>query len=323
VLLGGGAWAAPGDEWILALEEARPLLEQAVRQAARQPQAANRSLEQARAILRRAREQAAPGPFAAAAQDPEGTLNEALKAADGSVKEALARQGRDQVASLGAVIRWPEASIQRGEAKEVLKQVLASQEFQGAGEDAFSRWLNRTLRRFLDFLERLFPSMQGSGKAARVVMWIVGLLLFALLVFLVAYGLANLLRYLSLRSTQEREGEGGGVVTRPGERPTPEGLLAEAERQAGAGAYREALRLVYQAVLFLLDRRQLVEFDETRTNGEYERTLRERPDPWWADRFAGATDLFERKWYGRQPASAPDYRSLLDYCQEVAGRAEP
>jgi hypothetical protein len=154
-------------------------------------------------------------------------------------------------------------------------------------------------------------------------MWVVGLLLFALLVFLVAYGLATLLRYLSVRSAQEREGEGRGVVTRPGERPTPEGLLAEAERQAGAGAYREALRLAYQAVLFLLDRRQLVEFDEARTNGEYARSLRERSDPWWADRFSWATDLFERKWYGGQPASAPDYRSLLDYCQEVAGRAEP
>jgi hypothetical protein len=226
--------------------------------------------------------------------------------------------------SLETVIRGsPAPETRHQEGTEEFRIILASKEFQRAREDFWGRWLNRILRVILDFLARLFPVLQGGAKAARVAMWIVGLFLFALLSFLVAYGLTVLLRHLSARSRREQEGEGSDRVFRPGERPTPEALLAQAERQAGNGEFREALRLVFQAVLLLLDRRNVVEFDESRTNGEYQQSLREQPDPWWPERFAQATDLFEQKWYGLQATTATDYHSLLSYYQEVWGKATP
>lgn len=324
LLLGGGVGAAPGDEWRTAWAEVRPRLEQAVQSAANQPQAAHRPLQQALAALRRARERSAQGPFASAAQEVEETLQQALKAQDGREKEALIRQAQGQVASLEAVSRWLEGRADpQGRAKATLKEILASREFQRRGEDAFSRWLRKVLQWLLRLLERLFPALQGGGRAARVAMWIIGFLLFAVLVFLVAYGLTAWLRSLGIRSARPQEAQDGGRVVRPGERPTPEALLAQAEQRAGTGDYREALRWLYQAVLLLLDRRQLVEFDETRTNWEYQRALGAQPDPWWPDRFAWATDLFEAKWYGGQAAQEPDYRSFLDYYREAAGRPEP
>jgi len=324
VLLGGAARATPGDEWKAALAEVRPRLEQAVQAAAERPQAANRPLQQALAALRRARERSAKGPFASAAQEVEEALSQALKSQDGRSKEALIQQAKDQIASLEAVSRWPEGRAERrGQAKATLAEILASREFQRRSQDAFSRWLRAVLQWLLRLLERLFPALQGGGQAARVAMWLVGFLLFALLVFLVAYGLNAWLGRLGVRSARPQDAQDGGWVVRPGERLTPEALLAQAERRAGAGEYREALRWLYQAVLLLLDRRQLVEFDEARTNWEYQRALGDQPDPWWPDRFAWATDLFEATWYGGQAAQEPDYRSFLDYYREAAGRPEP
>jgi hypothetical protein len=75
-----------------------------------------------------------------------------------------------------------------------------------------------------------------------------------------------------LRRPRRREAQlPGGEVMVPRE---PAELLAEAEREAAAGRYREALRLTYLAMVTRLDRAGVLPEDRSRTHWELLRDLR-------------------------------------------------
>jgi hypothetical protein len=114
----------------------------------------------------------------------------------------------------------------------------------------------------------------------------------------------------------------------PANLPLPENrsgeqLWREAESLAGAGQYREAVRLMYLAVLFVLDRRRLLRYEPTRTNGEYVRQVRlaEEAPPDLHAPFESLTALFERKWYGDRSCEAGEYDTCKALAEEVRQRA--
>jgi len=87
---------------------------------------------------------------------------------------------------------------------------------------------------------------------------------------------------------------------------------AEATRCEAAGDWRGALRSRYRALIAELARQGLVEEIDGRTTGEYERAVAGAL-PAQAREFAGATELFERAWYGDAPtdaAMAAEFRLL-------------
>jgi hypothetical protein len=96
----------------------------------------------------------------------------------------------------------------------------------------------------------------------------------------------------------------------PGEK-SPEELWRQACVLAGEGRHPEALRLLYLAVLFLLDRRRLLRYEPTRTNGEYVRQVRladNSPEELHLP-FETLTALFESRWYGGVPCAAGDFQN--------------
>jgi hypothetical protein len=110
----------------------------------------------------------------------------------------------------------------------------------------------------------------------------------------------------------------------PHERP-PAQLWREADEQARTEQYLQAVRSLYQAVLSLLHRQQLLRFEPTRTNGEYLQQVRlapQAPAEMHAV-FEEFTALFERKWYGDRACEAPEYhacRKLAEEMQRLVGR---
>jgi hypothetical protein len=107
------------------------------------------------------------------------------------------------------------------------------------------------------------------------------------------------------------------------ENRTAEEWWREAESLAAAGQYREAVRRLYLAVLFVLDRRRLLRYEPTRTNGEYVRQVRlaeEAPLELHAS-FERLTVLFERKWYGDRSCEAGEYDGCKVLAEEVRQRA--
>jgi hypothetical protein len=116
--------------------------------------------------------------------------------------------------------------------------------------------------------------------------------------------------------------EAAAAAPRP-EDGSPSELWRRAEALADVGQHLEAVRLLYLAVLFQLDRKGLLRYEPTRTNGEYVRQVRlsEQAPPELHAPFEHLTVFFELKWYGEHACDAGEYRTYRGLAEEVRAGA--
>lgn len=158
------------------------------------------------------------------------------------------------------------------------------------------------IRQFVvDHLARFLQSVAGTGLGA----WIVVALVLAL-VSVLAWRFAR-------GTTRDRAQTAPSAEGRP--RPVAD-WRAEAEAHERAGEWREALRCRYRALVADLAGRGVLEEIPGRTAGEYRAQL-SGAVPAAAPSFAGATELFERAWYGRRPTGASDASQFRDLATRV------
>jgi hypothetical protein len=96
-------------------------------------------------------------------------------------------------------------------------------------------------------------------------------------------------------------------------------LLARAQRAAQAGDYREAVEATYAALLRRLEGDGLVDLHPSRTNGDYVRQMRERPELRQALRGI-AVDV-ERMQFGTEQPSPSLFESIRQRVLPLVGRA--
>jgi hypothetical protein len=92
-------------------------------------------------------------------------------------------------------------------------------------------------------------------------------------------------------------------------RRPPEDWRAEAEANAAAGRWRDAVRCRYRALVAELGARGLVEEVPGRTSGEYRAEIAVNA-PGVSPDFSEASELFETAWYGRTPTRGDDDRRI-------------
>ncbi|HEX9258479.1 MAG TPA: DUF4129 domain-containing protein, partial [Acidimicrobiales bacterium] len=95
----------------------------------------------------------------------------------------------------------------------------------------------------------------------------------------------------------------------------------EAAAHAEAGRWKDALRCRYRALVGDLARRGLLDEIPGRTTGEERGQLRTNA-PEVTTEFAGATDLFDRAWYGDEPTGPSEhdrFRALEEAVLERTG----
>jgi hypothetical protein len=188
--------------------------------------------------------------------------------------------------------------------REVTREVLARPEFRVPERSLTERVLDWVL----EMIGRLLAALGGSGAGG-----IVGLGLLAL----VLVGVGVLAARFSRGLTPSPE---VAAAVPGGRRRSAAEWRAEAEAHERAGAWREAVRSRYRALVADLASRGLVEEVPGRTAGEYRREVgRALPDA--ATDFAGATELFELAWYGRAGTGAPEAAHLRDLSDRVLQRA--
>ena len=166
-------------------------------------------------------------------------------------------------------------------------------------------WLERLRDSVLDHIVRLLAAVTGPGLGA----WIVFALLAAAIAFL-AWRFGRGLTVDPSRSMAPAEDE---------VRPAAAWRI-EAEAHERDGEWRLALRCRYRALVADLAGRGVLEEVPGRTAGEYRLELSGALPP-AAPPFAGATELFERAWYGDAPTGATDagrFRDLADRVLESA-----
>ena len=190
------------------------------------------------------------------------------------------------------------------EVREVVREVLARPEFRPAERSLVERvydWV-------LDMIGRLLGAIAGSGAGG-----IVGLVLLALVLAAVGVLAARFSRGLTPSAEV-------AAAVPAGRRRSAADWRADAEAQERVGAWREAVRSRYRALVADLAARGLVEEVPGRTAGEYRREVG-RAVPAAAADFAGATELFEVAWYGRSDTGAREAAHLRDLSDRVLQRA--
>jgi Domain of unknown function (DUF4129) len=188
--------------------------------------------------------------------------------------------------------------------REVVREVLSRPEFRPPQRSLTERLFDWVL----ELIGRLLAALGGSGAGG-----VVGLVLLAL----VLVGVGVLAARFSRGLTPSPE---VAAAVPGGRRRSAAQWRAEAEAQERAGAWREAVRSRYRALVADLAARGLVEEVPGRTAGEYRREVG-RALPEAAPDFAGATELFEVAWYGRSPTGADDAAHVRDLSDRVLRRA--
>jgi hypothetical protein len=200
----------------------------------------------------------------------------------------------------------PEPQTDPATSRQRADEILARPEFRPAQPSLTSRvtrWLGDLLGRLVT---RLFDGGVGSALA-----WGILALVVAGVVFLITR---------VTRTMQPDPVRGGATMTVEVHR-TPTEWRREAEACEARGAWKDGLRCRYRGLIADLVARGVVRDLVGRTTGEYRADVAAELPAAAAD-FAGASELFERAWYGDRP-TGPDqsarFRALADHVVAGAG----
>lgn len=213
----------------------------------------------------------------------------------------------------------------KDEEKQKLAEILRREQYarpdkQGQDESAIAA----AYRRFAEWLKSLFPERKPQAPTApdgfQAIPFFLQLVIYgfaiALIGFLV-YKFAPLLitRFQTRDKRERRERVILGERIAAGE--TPDDLFGEAERMAGAGDLRGAIRKGYIALLCELADRKIIGLSKNKTNRDYLRDVRRRDELY--RNMSGLTNNYERHWYGSETADEADWKEFKNGYRKAVG----
>ncbi len=179
------------------------------------------------------------------------------------------------------------------QARKTLEQILNTPEFTQ----------RRLLDDFIELIRKLLKNagvnenLEGTGLLLEGLVFLAGLILAIYL----ARAAAPFWKIM-VRDVKNEQ------VLQPGYiRPTPAGLLLEAEKNALQGDFRNALREIYLSLLMELDIRRLITYEAAKTNSEYLQEIGLRAAG-LKELFQSMVNLFEYKWYGLENCGREDFQ---------------
>ena len=203
----------------------------------------------------------------------------------------------------GAELPVPEQDPSR--VRSAVEEVLSRPEFRALEPTP----IERAQRWVAERLERLLTDLVGGGPGSALV----GIVVVAGLLGLAATGL----RF----ARGVRRDPAGRGRSRAAPRRTARDWTAEAEAHERAGRWAAAVRCRYRALVAVLADAGIVEEVPGRTAGEYRQEVGSAVPEASAD-FDGASEVFERAWYGDEPSGPDDVarvRALSNRVLQAAG----
>ena len=301
------AYAAENDTYLSWLSREETLLARAREASARSSGASVGPLAAAESLARRPGKDLNPEDTAWLADDCRRILT-----AKPAGRASLFAQLTKRLAAYRTVVQGaPPAGADPGQARSTLRRILAGREF--AWWPVKSSWWSRMQRQIGDWIGRALSYLFSSG----IIYWA--------LIAAGALAAAGILVLIvgTLRGRPPAVGDERPDIEEkagPGRKAQKQDLSRLAEEAYGLGRYREALRLLYVALLQELDRAGAIRLLKHKTNWDYRREIeRSRQDLGQA--FGPFTELYEAKWYGRESCAAEHYleaRRLYEAAKEVA-----
>ena len=190
------------------------------------------------------------------------------------------------------------------EARAQLSEILNRAEFRAdTGPSALEMWRARINRWIFEHLIALLHWLHISERTGNYLAW--GLILVAaVILFYVVY------RWLS-------KGQGKVELVAPAEPAASDARqwLADAQKAAERGDYREAIHCGYWACVARLEDLRLLARDRARTPRESLRLLEEHPRE--KGFLQTVTQSFELIWYGYRPASQEDWATTKKQLENI------
>lgn len=208
------------------------------------------------------------------------------------------------VAAASVAGALPRSEVDGGTVDRTVDDVLRHRDFSAVEQSWLERLREDVRQWFLERLADLFSS--GAGT---VLAWV---LIGAAVLLAVAVGVA-VARGMR-RGARADDPVPSVVVTRR----APTDWLADARAAQDAGDHAEAVRCAYRAVVARLASHGAVEEQPGRTVGEYRSQLQRRAAT-RLDEFTRASDVFERVWYARRPATSDDVETVVGVADALAG----
>jgi hypothetical protein len=211
----------------------------------------------------------------------------------------------------------------KDEEKRKLAEILRREEYQQPvpQESRFEKWITQLMEWFRGLFPQQAPVAPGTSGMASLA-YVLQILLILAVTGLIVFGLYKLLPALfpSLRRRKrERREERVILGERIGADETAGDLFAEAENIARMGDLRGAIRKGYIALLCELNDRRLIGLARHKTNRDYLRDVRLRPE--LHQRVSGLTNTFERNWYGSRATDPKEWEDFRARYREAVGQA--
>ena len=209
-------------------------------------------------------------------------------------------------APVGAAQPLPTPTQDPAATRARADEILARPEFRKAQPNLLQR-LATTVSRWVS---ALFQGLLVGGIGAAAA-WLI-LIVAGLVVAAVAFRLTRDVRSDPTRALMELP---------VAERRTPIEWRRQAEAHEADGEWKEALRCRYRALVADLVARRAIRDLPGRTTGEYRAEVGANV-PTGAGAFGGASELFERAWYGNRPTGAAENEQFRELADEVLDRVE-
>lgn len=196
------------------------------------------------------------------------------------------------------------ATLDPDAARPALDDVLNSREFTGDlpepdDGNAVTRWIDQQFERLFGWLGN---EESTSSSFTRLLLTLLGIAL--------VIGVIGLI-IQAIRRTLAPKDASGARIDLPSDTSAQE-ARAEAERLAGGGDYRSALRWLYVSTLLRWQEAGRLRVEDSATNHEVLAEVRARGDDAGVRVLTPLIDHFERVWYGDAPCDAADYRTFND-----------
>lgn len=213
------------------------------------------------------------------------------------------------VCTWAAVTRPPASQL-----KADLARILADPKYRQPQPSWLQRLVARILQDLLRWLDQLGGGFSALHAAWPALYWAIVILFLFVLVALLYHIAVTIGNAFAERKPRQAPVSHAAA-------PDPEALRARAWELADAGKLTEALRVLYEALLRRLDRRNLLRFDASRTNWETARALQDRPAlalimEELARRLDGAL-------YGSLPVAPEDFARCRELAERVWGEEGP
>lgn len=171
------------------------------------------------------------------------------------------------------------------------------------------------------FIHRLLPktnlpSASVNPIMARILMILLSVILVALLAWLIAALIKGGSYNRKRINKKHAKVENSKLEEEPVNVDQPEEMLTFAKSMFDKGDWRRSYRYAFLAILMMLDRKGLIQYEKSRTNGEYLRTIGRHKEIY--PMFKVVCQDFDVKWYGHAPIDSGSCKRVLDGYEDMS-----